>query len=95
MMKMFLLNPTKIIENNAKIYASIIVGLVGCLLLLIAEAVHIQSVVTALATDNQTILKEAIRPLTQRYNISRYFLIVVALVWSIYEYKTTKRKMGL
>ena len=95
MMKMFLLNLTKIIENNAKIYASIIVGLVGCLLLLIAEAVHIQSVVTALATDNQTILKEAIRPLTQRYNISRYFLIVVALVWSIYEYKTTKRKMGL
>lgn len=82
------------IETNPKIYAGLIVGLVGCLLLLIAEAVHIQSVVTQLATQDQAVLREVIRPLTQRYDFSRYLLLIVAVAWSIYEYKATKKKLG-
>lgn len=83
------------IETNPRIYAGILLGLVGCLLLLITEAVHIQSVVTELATKDQSILREVIRPLTQRYDFSRYGLLIVGIVWSIYEYKSTKKKLGL
>ena len=83
------------IETNPRIYAGIIVGLVGCLVLLIAEAVHIQSVVTRLATEDQAMLREVIRPLTQRYDFSRYLLLIVAIAWSIYEYKATNKKLGL
>lgn len=93
-MKTFILNLTKMIETNPKIYAGLIVGLVGCLLLLIAEAVHIQSVVTQLATQDQAVLREVIHPLTQRYDFSRYLLLIVAVAWSIYEYKATKKKLG-
>ena len=94
-MKTFILNLTKMIETNPRIYAGIIVGLVGCLVLLIAEAVHIQSVVTRLATEDQAMLREVIRPLTQRYDFSRYLLLIVAIAWSIYEYKATKKQLGL
>lgn len=83
------------IETNPRIYAGIIVGLVVCLVLLIAEAVHIQSVVTRLATEDQAMLRDVIRPLTQRYDFSRYLLLIVAIAWSIYEYKATKKKLGL
>lgn len=94
-MKTFILNLTKMIETNPRIYAGIIVGLVGCLVLLIAEAVHIQSVVTRLSTEDQAMLRDVIRPLTQRYDFSRYLLLIVAIAWSIYEYKATKKKLGL
>lgn len=94
-MKTFVLNLTKIVESNPKIYASIIVGLVGCLILLIAEAVQIQSVVQAMATEDQSLLREVIRPLTQRYSWSRYALIIISIAWSIFEYKTSKKKLGL
>lgn len=94
-MKAFVLNLTKIVESNAKIYASIIVGLVGCLILLIIEAIHIQSVVAALATQDQAVMTEVIRPLSQRYTMSRYILIVISIFWSIFEYKATKKKLGL
>ena len=94
-MKTFILNLTKMIETNPRIYAGIIVGLVGCLVLLIAEAVHIQSVVTRLATEDQAMLREVIRPLTQRYDFSCYFLLIVAIARSIYEYKATKKTLGL
>ncbi len=94
-MKTFILNLTKMIETNPRIYAGIIVGLVGCLVLLIAEAVHIQYVVARLATEDQAMLREVIRPLTQRYDFSRYLLLIVAIAWSIYEYKATKKKLGL
>lgn len=42
MKKEFFLNLTRIIEANPKIYLSIIVGIAGCLMLFVAEAVHIQ-----------------------------------------------------
>lgn len=94
-MKTFVLNLTKIVESNPKIYASIIVGLVGCLILLITEAVHIQSVVQALATKDQSLLRDVVRPLTQRYSLSRYVLIIASIVWSVFEYKASKKKLGL
>ena len=94
-MKTFILNLTKILPTNQRSHAEIIVGVDGCLVLLIAEAVHIQSVVTRLATEDQAMLREVIRPLTQRYDFSRYLLLIVAIAWSIYEYKATKKKLGL
>ncbi|WP_228140694.1 hypothetical protein [Acinetobacter sp. TGL-Y2] len=93
-MKAFLLNLTTIIEHNAKIYASIIVGIVGCLLLFIAEAVHIQTLIQSLSSESKTVVKAAIEPLIQRYSLSRYFVMIAAVIWSVYEYKTTKKKIG-
>lgn len=95
-MKAWVLNLSKIVESNPKIYASIIVGLVGCLILLIVEAVHVQTVVqTIIASKDKSFLKEVIPPLTQRYSIGRYVLIVIAITWSVFEYKTTQKKLGL
>lgn len=94
-MKAFFLNLTTIIENNAKIYASIIIGLVGCLLLLIGEAVHVQTAVQALQSQDSTTIRAAIDPLIQRYSLSRYLLLILAVIWSVYEYKKTKKKLGL
>lgn len=93
-MKAFLLNFTTIIEHNSKIYASIIVGIVGCLILFIAEAVHIQMLLQSLSSESKTVIKAAIQPLIQRYSLSRYFVMIAAVIWSIYEYKTTKKKIG-
>lgn len=93
-MKAFLLNLTTIIEHNAKIYASIIVGFVGCLLLFIAEAVHVQTLIQSLSSESKTVVKTAIEPLIQRYSLSRYFVMIAAVIWSVYEYKTTKKKIG-
>lgn len=93
-MKAFILNLAQIIEQNAKIYVSIIVGLVGCLLLLVAEAVHVQTVVTQLATQDQQLLKQVIQPLTQKYNYARYAVMILAILWSVLEYRKTKQKMA-
>ena len=41
-MQQFFLNLTRIVENNARIYLSIIFGIALCLLLFVAEAVHVQ-----------------------------------------------------
>ena len=50
MKKEFFLNLTRIIEANPKIYLSIIVGVAGCLVLFVAEAVHIQKIIELLNT---------------------------------------------
>ena len=94
-MKAFILNLTTIIEHNAKIYGSIILGLVGCLVLLITEAVHVQTVVQNLQSQDVLTVREAIDPLIQRYSLGRYLLIILAVIWSVYEYKKTKKKLGL
>lgn len=94
-MKASILNFAKVIEHNAKIYASIILGLVLCLILLIAEAVHVQLLVDQLVKQDPALIKQAVQPLTMRYNIARYVAIVLAIVWSVFEYKKTKKKFGL
>lgn len=94
-MKTFILNFAKVIEHNAKIYASIIAGLVFCLILLITEAVHIQLLVDQLVKQDPALIKQAIQPLTTRYSIARYVVIILAILWSVIEYKRTKKKFGL
>ena len=42
-MKEFFLNLTRIIEANARIYLSVIFGIALCLMIFVAEAVHIQN----------------------------------------------------
>ena len=94
-MKAFILNFAKVIEHNAKIYASIIVGLVACLLLLVGEAVHVQVLVESMTGQNHQAIAQAVEPLTTRYSLTRYALMALAMVWSISEYKKTKKKFGL
>ncbi|OYW67074.1 MAG: hypothetical protein B7Z24_07835, partial [Pseudomonadales bacterium 32-42-5] len=60
MKKEFFLNLTRIIEANPKIYLSIIVGVAGCLVLFVAEAVHIQKIIELLNTKDQAVLRAAI-----------------------------------
>ncbi|MCT8090651.1 hypothetical protein H0920_14075 [Acinetobacter sp. C_4_1] len=94
-MKAFFLNSTRILEHNTKIYWSIIFGIAACLILFIAEAVHIQNFMATLNTQDQNALYAAIQPLTQRYSYSRYLVLVLALLWTVYEYISTKKKLGL
>ena len=94
-MKAFILNFAKVIEQNAKIYASIIVGFVACLLLLVGEAVHVQVLVDSMLGQSHQAIVDAVEPLTLRYSLTRYALMALAIVWSISEYKKTKKKMGL
>jgi hypothetical protein len=63
MKKEFFLNLTRVIEANPKIYLSIIVGIAGCLMLFVAEAVHIQKIIELLNTKDQVVLRAAIEPL--------------------------------
>jgi hypothetical protein len=63
MKKEFFLNLTRIIEANPKIYLSIIVGIAGCLVLFVAEAVHIQKIIELLNTKDQAVLRAAIEPI--------------------------------
>ncbi|QQN39885.1 hypothetical protein [Acinetobacter sp. CS-2] len=94
-MKAFFLNSTRILEHNAKIYWSIIFGIAACLILFIAEAVHIQNFMATLNTQDENALYAAIQPLTQRYSYSRYLVLVLSVLWMVYEYTSTKRKLGL
>lgn len=93
-MQAFLLNVTRILEKNPKVYISIIIGIVGCSMLFVVEAVHIQKLVESLATKDQTILRAAIEPLSDRYGWSRILLLVVAFIWSSMEYSKTKKQLG-
>ena len=94
-MKSFLLNFTRILEKNPKIYASLIAGIVLSLMLFVAEAVHIQNLVESLATKDQSILRAAIEPISDRYTWARVLLLLIAIVWSNYEYNKTKKALGL
>ena len=94
-MKAFFLNLTRIIEANPKIYISIIVGIVGCCMLFVAEAVHVQKIVELLNTKNQTILRAAIEPISDKYTLARSVLLIFTFIWSAYEYRSTKKKLGL
>jgi hypothetical protein len=94
-MKDFFLNFTRIIEANPKIYWSIIVGIVLCLGLFVIEAIHIQQLVTALKTQDQALLKQAIEPLAQRYTWSRVVVLIATVFVANYEYSKTKKRLGL
>lgn len=94
-MKAFFLNLTRIIEANSRIYISIIVGIVGCCMLFIAEAVHVQKIVELLNIKDQAVLRAAIEPIADKYTVARSLLLVFSFIWSGYEYFWTKKKLGL
>lgn len=94
-MKAFFLNLTRIIEANPRIYISIIVGIVGCCILFVAEAVHVQKIVELLNTKDQALLRAAIEPISDKYTVARSLLLVFSFIWSGYEYFLTKKKLGL
>ena len=75
-MKAFFLNLTRIIEANPRIYISIIVGIVGCCILFVAEAVHVQKIVELLNTKDQALLRAAIEPISDKYTVARSLLLV-------------------
>lgn len=91
----FLLNFTKIVESNTRIYWSILFGIAACLVLYVAEIVHIDQVIAALNTKDQQILRTAIAPLNEQYKWARIIAMVTAVVWSSWEYSKAKKKMGL
>ncbi|ALH94297.1 hypothetical protein [Acinetobacter equi] len=94
-MKDFFLNSTRIIESNPRIYWSIIIGIAVCLISFIGEAVYIQNLAESLATKDQTILKEAIYPITQKFKWFRIVIIILTVFWANFEYLKTKKKLGL
>lgn len=91
----FLLNFTKIVESNTRIYWSILFGIAACLVLYIAEIVHIDQVIAALNTKDQQILRAAIEPITQQYKWGRIMAMVAAVLWSSWEYSKAKKKLRL
>ena len=95
MMKAFFLNLTSIIETSPKIYISLIVGIAGCCMLFVAEAVHVQKIVELLNTKDQAVLHAAIEPISDRYSWTRWLLLLMSFIWSGYAYHTTKKKLGL
>lgn len=95
MMKAFFLNLTHIIETSPKIYISLIVGIAGCCMLFVAEAVHVQKIVELLNTKDQAVLRAAIEPISDRYSRTRWLLLLISFIWSGYAYHTTKKKLGL
>lgn len=94
-MKSFFLNSTRILEANPKVYWSIILGVVACLALFIAEIVHIQNIADALNTRNQATLRASIEPIAQMYQWARVAMILAMVIWSSLEYAKTKKKLGL
>ena len=87
----FLLNFTKIVESNTRIYWSILFGIAACLVLYIAEIVHIDQVIAALNTKDQQILRAAIEPITQQYKWGRIMAMVSRASSGLSLYDQVKR----
>lgn len=94
-MKDFFLNFTRIVENNPRIYWSIIFGIAGCLVLFVAEIVHVQNILADLHTKDQNLMRAAIEPISSQYKWSRIVVIAAAVLWSNFEYLKSKKKLGL
>ena len=94
-MKDFFLNLTRIIESNAKIYWAIIFGIACCLLLYIAEVVHMQSLIDVLNASDPAISGKIFSTIAQRYSLTRWLVMVLFVLWSVYEYRKTKKNLGL
>ena len=74
---------------------AIIAGIALCLMLFIAEAVHIQQLAEAANSKDQVVLHEILQPIASRYTWSRILVIVVMIFWSTAEYRKTKKQLGL
>ena len=94
-MKDSFLNLTRIVESNAKIYWAIIFGIACCLLLYIAEVVHMQLLAESLKADSAVLSGKVFALIAQRYTWGRYGAMAIFVLWSIYEYQKTKKKLAL
>lgn len=94
-MKDSFLNLTRIVESNAKIYWAIIFGIACCLLLYIAEVVHMQLLAESLKADSAVLSGKIFSLIAQRYTWARYGAMAIFVLWSIYEYQKTKKKLAL
>lgn len=94
-MKDFFLNFTKILETNSKIYWSIIFGVAGCLILYIAEIVHIQSVYSHIASQDPELVRATIDPIAQTYKWGRVIWIIAAIIISSILFTKTKKALNL
>ena len=94
-MKDFFLNFTKILETNSKIYWSIIAGIVACLILYIAEIVHIQSLFSQIHSQDSSVVRAVIDPIAQRYQWARFAVFCIAVLWSVLEYFKAKKRLNL
>ena len=94
-MKDFILNFTKIVEKNPRVYWSIIFGVVGCLALFVVEAFHVQHLLSTLNTTDQNLMKAAVEPLSLIYGWLRILVLILTVVWSNLEYRKAKKALGL
>ena len=94
-MKDFFLNFTKILETNSKIYWSIIAGIVACLILYIAEIIHIQNLLAHLNAADTLMQRAVLAPIAQRYEWARILVICLTFIWTIWEYFKTKKTLKL
>jgi len=95
MMKAFFLNLTRILESNSKIYWSVIVAIAGCLILYVAEIVHIQSLFSSIHSQDPAVIRAIIDPIAQRYEWARFVVFGLAVLWAILEYFKTKKRLNL
>lgn len=94
-MKDFFLNFTKILETNSKIYWSVIAGIVACLILYIAEIIHIQSIYPHIASQDSTVVRAILDPIAQRYQWIRIGVILIAFIASTVQYRKTKKILNV
>ena len=94
-MKNFILNFTRIVEKNPKVYWSIILGVVGCLVLFVAEAFHVQHILTVLNSTDRQAMENAAAPIVSTYKWCRVFLLLAMVLWANFEYSKTKKSLNL
>ncbi|MEG0483592.1 MAG: hypothetical protein RR569_10825 [Acinetobacter sp.] len=94
-MKAFFLNLTRILESNSKIYWSVIVAIAGCLILYIAEIVHIQNLFSQIHSQDASVVRAVIDPIAQRYQWARFAVFGIAVLWSVLEYFKAKKHLNL
>lgn len=94
-MKAFFINFTRILETNAKLYWSVILGIVGCLVFYVAEIIHIQNLLAHLDSNDALLQRATLEPIAQRYQWIRVILIGLAVVWAVWEYFKTKKVLNL
>lgn len=94
-MTAFLVNLTRILERNSKLYWSVIAGVAGCLVLYFAEIMHIQNLLTHLNAADTVMQRAVLAPIAQRYEWARILVICLSIIWTIWEYFKTKKALNL
>ncbi|SEM21602.1 hypothetical protein [Acinetobacter sp. DSM 11652] len=93
-MKDFFLNFSKIVESNSKVYWAIIAGILLCVASYIVEIFHVQNIIAAIEPDSRDQLKQVIPAITNKYTVLRAIIVVLAIAWSIKEYRKTQKLLA-